>query len=193
MLQDGEVKTYLSRNTDETMGLLTRTSLINNMKCDYSVSVHCNASENREAAYIATYIQAIGGEAEKLAAIVQAHLVAATGWTDGGIKVANLHMNREVKCPSILVECGFISNLEQEQELGKPEIQSKIAGAIAQGFMEYMNIEPAKEANITMNIDKALKILQGKGIISSPDYWKMAAQCVRYLDNLLINVANYVK
>ena len=39
MLQDGGVKTYLTRNIDETMGLLTRTSLINNMKCDYSIAV----------------------------------------------------------------------------------------------------------------------------------------------------------
>jgi len=43
-----------------------------------------------------------------------------------------------------------------------------------------------------MDIDEALIVLQSKGIISKPDYWKMASQCVKYLDNLIISVANHI-
>ena len=50
-----------------------------------------------------------------------------------------------------------------------------------------------KEVSEEMNIDEALAILKDKGIISSPDYWKMASQVVQYLSNLIIAVANYVK
>ena len=117
-------------------------------------------------------------------------MVAATGWPDGGIKVANLHMNRETKCPSILVECGFISNPEQEQQLNKPEMQDKIARAIAEGLLDHIGI---KEVVKEMDVDQALAILQEKGIIVNKEYWKMAAQCVQYLSNLLISVANCVK
>lgn len=39
----------------------------------------------------------------------------------------------------------------------------------------------------------ALRVLQAKGIINSPEYWKSAEQCVRNLDTLLINFANYIK
>ena len=127
------------------------------MKCDLAISIHCNASENRSADYIATYIQATGGEAEKLAAKVQEQLVKATGWMDGGVKVANLHMTRETKMPSILVECGFISNPKQEALLGTVEMQKKIAVAIVQGLLDYIG----KEVNI-MTVDEALVILKEK-------------------------------
>jgi N-acetylmuramoyl-L-alanine amidase len=132
---------YMTRIADEYVGLLTRTACINNMKCDLSVSIHCNASENRAADYIATYIQASGGEAEKLAQKVQARLVAATGWPDGGVKVANLAMTRDTNMPAILAECGFISNPGQEQRLADPAVQGRIAAAIAGGIMDYLGIE----------------------------------------------------
>ena len=98
-------------------------------------------------------------------------------------------MNRETNMPSILVECGFLSNPEEERQLVDPNVQGKMAAAIAKGIFDYVGVEEVKE----MDIDKALEILQEKGIISSPDYWKMAAQCVQYLSNLLIAVANYIK
>ena len=188
LLKAKGINIYQTRTQDTTEDLLTRSTCINHMKCDLAISIHCNASENRSADYIATYIQATGGEAEKLAAKVQEQLVKATGWMDGGVKVANLHMTRETKMPSILVECGFISNPKQEALLGTVEMQKKIAVAIVQGLLDYIG----KEVNI-MTVDEALVILKEKGIISAVEYWKMAAQCVKYLDNLLISVANYVK
>lgn len=191
VLKAGGVDSYMTRTTDETTDLVTRTACINNMKCDLSVSIHCNASEGRNANYISTYIQQIGGEAEKLAISVQKHLVAATGWTDGGVRVQNLHMTRETNMPAILCECGFISNPEQEAALGTPEMQRKLAVAIAKGIFDYAGI--TKEVTTEMDIDKALAILKDKGIISSPDYWKMAAGCVQYLSNLIIAVANFIK
>jgi N-acetyl-anhydromuramyl-L-alanine amidase AmpD len=50
-----------------------------------------------------------------------------------------------------------------------------------------------KKEGVIVNIDEAMEVLKEKGIISAAEYWKSAAQCVRYLDNLLISVANYIK
>ena len=189
VLKAAGVESYATRTADETLDLLTRSACINNMKCDLAVSVHCNASEGRSANYISTYIQQIGGEAEKLAISVQKHLVAATGWPDGGVRVQNLHMTRETNMPAILCECGFISNPEQESQLGTPAMQRKLAVAIARGMLDYIGVGGVKE----MNIDEALEILKEKGIISAVEYWKMASQVVQYLSNFIIAVANYVK
>ena len=191
MLQAINIDSYITRNTDEYMGLLTRTSLINNMKCNLSVSIHCNASEDPEPNYIATYIQATGGEAEKLAQAVQNQMVKLIKWKDGGVKTANLALTRDTNMPAILCECGFISNPEQEQLLNDPNIQKGIAIAIVNGIINYAGLK--EEVKSEMNLDQAIAILKEKGIISNSDYWKMAAQCVRYLDNLIISVANYIK
>lgn len=39
--------------------------------------------------------------------------------------------------PSILVECGFLSNLEEEKLLNDPNYQNKIAWALYCGIMKY--------------------------------------------------------
>lgn len=41
----------------------------------------------------------------------------------------------------------------------------------------------------SMTVDEALKVLEEQGITSSPAYWKNAAECVKYLDALIVNMA----
>lgn len=141
MLQSAGLATVSTRFSDTNPSLRTRTNLLNAAKADIAVSVHINASTNRDANYISTFIQGKGGEAERIAERVQACLVGATGWPDGGVRVQNLHMTRETNMPAILVECGFISNPEQEKKLGELNTRNNIARAIADGILEYLNIE----------------------------------------------------
>lgn len=151
-LRDAGLGVVLTRTADTTVGnirdvnkeLEARTYLFNNVKVDYAVSVHINSSLNREADYISTFIQGRGGEAEKLAEKIQTKLVDVTGWSDGGIRVLNLHMTRVTKMPAVVVECGFISNLKQEEQLRDPIVQNKIAQAIAEGILDYLGKEIVK-------------------------------------------------
>ena len=145
LLQEAGLDTYLTRSTDRAVELLTRTALINNIKCDLAISVHCNAATNRSADYFAVFVINLGGEAEKLAHRVISKVTTATGWhwgaDDDGIREKNLHMVRETKMPAILVECGFISNPEQEKQLRDPKFQRKLARAIADGVLDYLGLE----------------------------------------------------
>jgi len=141
-LKNKEITVYLTRNNDCDVTLAQRSSFLNALEVDYVVSIHCNASRLQAPRYIATYIQGRGGNAEKLATAVQAELIAATGWPDGGVKVSNLHMTRETKAPAIVVECGFISNPEQEKMLANPVSQGIIARSIYKGILSYLGIDP---------------------------------------------------
>jgi len=138
------ISTYQTRCLDDYLTLSERSSILNALDVDYVISIHCNAFYNSNARYISTFVQALGGNAEKLARAVQTELVVATGWPDGGVKVSNLHMTRETKAPAILVECGFISNPEQEKMLAKATMQALIARAIYAGIMKHLGraIEP---------------------------------------------------
>lgn len=135
------IEVVMTRNSDVFLTLPQRTNILNQTKVNYAVSVHINASDKREANYISTFIQAKGGEAEKLANLVQSEMVKEVGWSDGGVRVQNLHMTRVTNMPTILVECGFISNAFQERELIKPEIQKKFAQAIANGILKHIGKE----------------------------------------------------
>lgn len=48
-----------------------------------------------------------------------------------------IYLLREVKMPAVLVECGFLSNPDEEQLLLSPEYQSKMANAIAEGIDKF--------------------------------------------------------
>lgn len=43
---------------------------------------------------------------------------------------------------------------------------------------------------VVKNYDEAARILVDKGVISSREYWDNAVKCVKYLDQLIINMAN---
>ena len=44
-----------------------------------------------------------------------------------------------------------------------------------------------------MTVNEAIKALQDKGVIQSPAYWQNAVQVVKYLGELLINMAGALR
>ncbi len=54
----------------------------------------------------------------------------------------NLKMLRDNTIPSVIVECGFLSNKEEEYLLNNEEYQQKIAQAVYEGICAYYKIEP---------------------------------------------------
>lgn len=162
LLKAAGLEPVLTRTDDRVVELVTRTALLNNQKCDLAISVHINSATRQEANYISTFIHALGGQAEKLAQKVQAELVSVTGWPDGSVRVKDLHMTRETKMPAILVECGFISNPNQEKLLRQPEFQAKLARAIADGVLAYLGKEKGGSAVSDVKVIVKGKELPGK-------------------------------
>ena len=49
----------------------------------------------------------------------------------------DVYMLKNIKIPSVIVECGFLSNSEEEKKLQEEDYQRKIAWAIYLGVLEY--------------------------------------------------------
>lgn len=188
LLKQSGIDTCMSRYDDQTTELITRTALFNNMKCDLAVSIHCNSSTNRSANYFAVFVQKLGGEAEKLAHKVIDKVTAATGWSwgadDDGVREKDLHMTRETKMPAILVECGFISNPEQERLLRQPETQKKLARAIADGVLAYLG--KGKGGNAVSDIKVIVKGQEIPGKLIDNRTWVPLRELVETLNNQVI-------
>lgn len=45
----------------------------------------------------------------------------------------------------------------------------------------------------TLNLNEAIDLLVEKKIITSPEYWQKAIETTRYIDQLIISMANYIK
>ena len=155
ILNRSGIETYRSDDITGTIDvpLIVRTNGINGRNAKICVSIHANADKGvwGSANGIETYIIARGGQAEKLANIVQSKLIDYTGRSNRGVKTGNLHMVRETKMPAILCECGFMDNREEAELLKSEEYRQKCANAIADGILEYLqvkrvdNVEKSKE------------------------------------------------
>ena len=55
------------------------------------------------------------------------------------MKIDNVYIVKHVEIPLSIVECGFLSNPEEEQLLLTDEYQDKLAWGIYSGITEYFN------------------------------------------------------
>lgn len=72
-----------------------------------------------------------------LAAAVHRKLLAQLGAVDRGLKRARFAVLREVRCPAVLIEAGFLSNREEARRISTPAYRQSIAVAIADGIGDY--------------------------------------------------------
>lgn len=142
LLEAQGAKIYYSRTDNETYpSLTTRANDANAKNVTAFISIHLNSADSKSAQGIETLVYALKGTAYELASKVQKNMVAATGWTNRGVKERpELTVLKKTKMPAILCEIGFISNDAQAKELFKAATQEKIADAIAHGVIEYYGI-----------------------------------------------------
>lgn len=55
------------------------------------------------------------------------------------MKIDNVYIVKHVKIPLSIVECGFLSNPEEEKQLLEDEYQDRLAWGIYNGIVEYFN------------------------------------------------------
>lgn len=93
--------------------LKERTDKANAWGADVFVSLHANANTGKMGNWggIETYVYITKpARATKLANLVQANLVKATGLANRGVKFANFHVLRESKMDAILIEHGYMDS-----------------------------------------------------------------------------------
>ena len=51
----------------------------------------------------------------------------------------SIYILKDSKIPAVIVECGFLSNPEEEKKLQTQEYQDKIAWAVYSGILKYFD------------------------------------------------------
>jgi len=148
LLQTAGVEVIMSRTGDQDVSLADRAALFNRENVDLIMSIHVNSAGTPEPNYISTFILAAGGQAEKIALLLQPQLVAATGWPDGGVREANFYILRETDAPAVLVEMGFISNPATAGILATQAGQQTLARAIFRGLALYLDLQLSEPRDI---------------------------------------------
>jgi len=115
-----------------------RVDQANSLEYDLFVSVHCNSFKNNKVDGIETYSRKSGKKAYKLAQHIQEKLIENTQAVDRGVKLEDFFILRSTNMPSVLVECGFLSNFFEREILKRLDYQWVLADSIATGIINYM-------------------------------------------------------
>jgi N-acetylmuramoyl-L-alanine amidase len=138
LLEQQGVTVVMTRRTDVAVGLQERADIANRAQGTVFVSIHANAiSMSRpDVNGVETYFASESGR--RLAASIQASMLAATGMRDRGVKQARFHVLRATNMPSALVEVGFVTGAQDAPRLADPAWRETAAQAIARGILQYL-------------------------------------------------------
>ncbi len=166
ILSEQGFNVYMTRSKDNTLSLDQRTSKCIAVGADIFVSIHCNATKNKAITGIETFCLTPEGAPSTsdskpkstkhkgnsfnknnylLAHTIHSRLIPMTGAGDRGIKHARFVVLKDVACPAVLVEMGFISNSYEENKIGQNDYQDKVARAIADGISRYYKLLSGKK------------------------------------------------
>lgn len=136
MTRTSDVDVYGVSATD-AQELQARVDVAENNAADLFVSLHCNASTNRDVSGMTTYYYPKTNYDKVIAKAVQDRLIKNFGLDDLGIRQASFYVNKRSSMPSVLVEMAFLSNVKEEKLLRSNWFQTKMANTIAEGIEDY--------------------------------------------------------
>ena len=171
-LEENGIEVVMTRETQTqnlgtslNTGLKKRAEISNREKCDYFVSVHCNAGGGTGTEVL---VIKKGGQAEQLANRVLSALTKQFSLRSRGVKEANLLVLRETDCPAILVETAFLDHSSDAVLLRTR--QEEFAAAIALGIFHFLRITPADELqSVKMQLAKKWGLSDAKAVFSLLD------------------------
>lgn len=122
--------------------LNNRCKIKDESNCDMFISIHLNAFPESKY-YGAQVWYSRNRDSQKLARIIQENLKNDLDSSNNRKEKAALDSYKVLRnnddMPSVLVECGFLSNVVEEQKLSNEEYQSKIAESITKSIKSYYN------------------------------------------------------
>lgn len=143
-LEAAGARVLLTRADEGALGstkkedMARRRALLLTEGADAAVSIHMNKFSDRRVRGPMAYYQAGADDGQALAASVIDSLTEALSLKPRLPNPGNNFVTRIPVCPAVLVECGFLSNTEEERLLQEEAYQRAIASAIAQGVLMFL-------------------------------------------------------
>lgn len=137
-LYSSEARTLRQMKTED---LHKRKEIVENSGADVFISIHLNSFGRTHYYGAQTFYRKGYEEGEKLALIIQSELKNILDKDNNRQpqKRDDIFVLNEISIPSVLIECGFLSNSKEESLLQDEIYQEKIAWSIYIGIMNYFS------------------------------------------------------
>ena len=116
-----------------------RVKIGNESSADIFVSIHLNKIPQQQYDGWQTFYKQGSEEGEKLAKSIQTNLNESIQKENNRVAktIDNVYIIKHVEIPTSIVECGFLSNPEEEKLLLEDEYQNKLSWGIYNGIIDY--------------------------------------------------------
>ena len=131
-----DAKTLRQKKVSDTKN---RVKIGNESSADIFVSIHLNKIPQQQYYGWQCFYKNKNEQSEKLANCLQNNLNEAIQKENKrlAMKINDIYIVKNVEIPLSIVECGFLSNPQEEQELQQEKYQSRLAWGIYTGICDY--------------------------------------------------------
>ena len=113
-----------------------RIQIINDEKNDLLISIHMNSYQNENVQGLHVFYKNDSSSSKQIANILQKHANLSLN-QDKSIKQGNFYILNNSRIPSVLIECGFLSNSIDRQNLVHDQYQNKVVDSIVVSILEF--------------------------------------------------------
>ena len=127
--------------TKKRQDMLARVEMAVSAKVDMVLSIHMNEYRARSESGPQVFYRQGSDAGRLLAGCMQEALIACLSPRKERAAMAGDYFILQLDVPSVLVECGFISNPEEERLLLSDDYQARLGEAVAAGVMSYVALQ----------------------------------------------------
>lgn len=152
-LEAEDVKVIMTRTDDnglydagasnkKVQDMKRRIAIIEEAQPQIVVSIHQNSYHEEYVHGAQVFFYAGSSTGKQLAELIQKRFVINVDAENKREAKANdsYYLLKKTSCPIVIVECGFLSNIAEEEKLNSEIYQEKAAWAVHMGIMQYLNM-----------------------------------------------------
>lgn len=125
---------------EKTSDMKNRVAKMDSEQPDAVISIHQNSYTDSTAKGAQVFYYSESKNGKKLAEVLQKSLIENADPENHRMAKANTsyYILKNTSAPTVIVECGFLSNPEEERLLNTAQYQEKLVDALQKGICEYL-------------------------------------------------------
>src|SRR2546422_6388527 len=139
-------RVVMTRDSDVFVPLGTRVAIANSYRNAIFVCIHFNAARRGSASGIETYFYS--SQSLPLASAIHYYVAGGAPSANRGVRRRGFYVLRRTTIPSVLVECGFLTNATEAQYAQSALYRQKLAEEIAHGIRSRSQVASASSTRI---------------------------------------------
>src|SRR5438128_731938 len=138
-------RVVMTRDSDVFVPLGTRVAIANSYRNAIFVCIHFNAARRGSASGIETYFYS--SQSLPLASAIHYYVAGGAPSSNRGVRRRGFYVLRKTTVPSVLVECGFLTNATEANYAQSAAYRQKLAEEIGRGVRERSLVASTSAAN----------------------------------------------